>query len=199
MSFRMEKYNPQKHDPQKVAEIIYAADVELNSYVLGEKKEAVQTIIKLLEMGNNYFASPYLECALYQDKLVGIVVSSTVKDKLKLDRSSGMAFLKAFGLWTFLKRFPTMIKMDKIVNSNLDDDGFFIHFLSVDLPYQNQGIGTKIIENILKKHEKLYVDVNINNMQGKNFYEKMGFKVQSKNLIKIKNKEIGTYSLRTKE
>ena len=163
MSFRMEKYNPKKHDPQKVAEIIYAADVELNSYVLGEKKEAVQTIIKLLEMGNNYFASPYLECALYQDKLVGIVVSSTVKDKLKLDRSSGMAFLKAFGLWTFLKRFPTMI------------------------------------ENILKKHEKLYVDVNINNMQGKNFYEKMGFKVQSKNLIKIKNKEIGTYSLRTKE
>lgn len=192
----MEKYDPRQHDPKKVAEIIYAAEPELNYYVFGKKEEAVPSIRKLLEMGNNYFASPYLECAIYQEKVVGIVVSSTVKEKAKLDRSSGMAFLKAFGFWTFLKRFPTMIKMDKIVNSNLEDDGFFIHFISVDLPYQSQGIGTKMIESILKNHEKLYVDVNLNNIQGQKFYEKMGFKIQSKNVIKIKNKESGTYSLK---
>lgn len=196
MTFRMEKYDPQKHDPWKVANIIYSADPELNYYVFGDRKEAVPTIKKLLEMGDNLFSIPYLECAVYDDELVGILISSTVQDKVKIDRASGKAFIKALGFWKFIRKFPNIIRMTKMVNSNLDQDAYFLHFIAVDSPYQNQGWGSKMMEHLLKDHEKIYVDVNIHNLPAQKFYQKMGFKLQSKHTINFKNKMIGTYSMK---
>ncbi|EEG78915.1 GNAT family N-acetyltransferase [Dethiobacter alkaliphilus] len=196
MKIRLEKFNPEKHDKQMVATLIYDADIEFNTLVYGKREKAVQCITRLLSMENNYFAHPYVECVMDEEEIAGVVVSFHGQDKKAIDQVSGKAFCQVFGLWSFLKKIPTFIKMGKIVSNNIDEDGYYIHSLCVRDSYRSRGIGTQIINELAKKHTKLYLDVNIHNTQAIKFYQKTGFNIESENIMQHKNRKMGTFQVK---
>lgn len=97
MSIRLENYNPEKHNEHIVATLIYSADYEFASLVFGNQEEGVQLIAKLMKMENNYFALPYVDCAIYKNEIIGVIVGFYGKQKRALDRASGKDFFRVFG------------------------------------------------------------------------------------------------------
>jgi len=155
MSIKLEKYNLEKHNKHFIANLIYISDEEMNSLVFGERKSGIKVITKLMSMDNNYFSSSYLKCAIYEDEIVGAIVAFQVNKKSKLDTDSGKAFLKAMGFLAFLKKMPLFFKMAKITSGEMDENGYYIHTISVSPSYQGRGFGTRMIEMVAEKQNKL--------------------------------------------
>ena len=193
MSIKLEKYNPEKHGKHVIANLIYRSDEEMNSLVYGEQERGIKVITKLMSMDNNYFSSPYLECAIYEDEIVGAIVVFQVNKKSKLDTGSGKAFFKAMGFLAFLKKMPLFFRMSKITSGEMDENGYYIHTISVSPSYQGRGFGTCMIEMVAEKQNKLYLHVNVLNQRAQKFYKKVGFQSRSKDMMIYKRKEIGTY------
>lgn len=91
---------------------------------------------------------------------------------------------------------PTLIRMDKIVSKQIDEDGYYINSFCVDCLYRGRGFGTRMLEMVVEKYKKVYLDVNIYNHEALKFYQKLGFQIQSENIIMLKKKKIGTYSMK---
>lgn len=192
MSIILEKFNLEKHNPTKVATLIYSADEETKLMVFGEKEKGIQYIEKLMRMENNYFNPQYIYCAIKEGNVVGVIGGYGVDKKSDIDKDSGKDFIKVFGIWPFLKRLPTIMKMNKMMSKDMDEDGYYIHVLCVDEKHRREGFGTEMLKAIEKEHKKLYLHVSINNTKARAFYEKYGFKVQSEDSIIYKGKKVGT-------
>lgn len=85
------------------------------------------------------------------------------------------------------------MKMDKITGGDMDEDGYYIHSISVSPAHRSKGIGAFMIEKLKETEKKVYLHVNINNERGQNFYKKVGFQSQSRDTIILKGKEVGTH------
>ncbi len=192
MSIVLEKFDFEKHDATKVATLIYSADEETKSMVFGEKEKGIKYIEKLMRMNNNYFNPQYIYCAINESEIVGVIGGYGVDQKPVIDKASGKDFIKVFGIWSFLKRFPTLMKMDKMISKDMDEDGYYIHVVCIDERHRGKGFGTEMLKAIEREHEKLYLHVSINNDKAQKFYEKYGFKVQSEDSIVYKGKKVGT-------
>ncbi|MBE0479132.1 GNAT family N-acetyltransferase [Candidatus Aerophobetes bacterium] len=197
MSLRLEEYDPEKHDERTVASLIYLADCEFGSLVYGSKEEGVELIVKLMRMKYNYFTPPYLHCAIYQNKVVGVLAGFYGKEKRALGRTSGKDFLKVHGLWRFLKKMPIFMRMNRLICRKIGEDDYYVQTLCVHPSCRGRGFGTQILELALEEHGKLCLDTNIKNAGAIRFYERLGFKVYSENIVRLKKKRIGTYSMRT--
>lgn len=171
MNITLERYDANKHDKRVLADLIFKSDEDMNSLVYG--REPVEVIIKLLEMGNNYFSPENTHLAILEGKIVGVIVGFPVEQKSKIDKDSGKAFARTIGFFSFLRKMPLYRKMSKIVAGEMDEDGYYIHTVSVSPKYQGKGIGTHMIEMIADKHEKLYLHVNSKNDLAIEFYNKV--------------------------
>ncbi len=194
-SFVMEKFNPEKHDVLQVAALIYAADREFNNIIYGSEDKGAEAIKKMMQMEYNYFTYPHVNCAVYNNEVVGVLVGFEGKEKRALDQASGKAFARVFGLWSFLKKMPTFISIAGISWKNIDDDGYLVNSLCVAPTRRGQGFGTRILETVFQKYDRVYLDVNIKNDNGLMFYQGLGFQIKSKNTTMFKGKNIGLYSL----
>ncbi|MFW6304965.1 MAG: GNAT family N-acetyltransferase [Candidatus Saliniplasma sp.] len=186
MKIKLQKYNPKKHDKHVIADLIFRSDEEMNSLVYG--KEPIDVIVKLLEIGDNYFDPSNTYLAIKEGKIVGVIVGFPVKQKSEMDKISGKAFAKAMGFLDVLKKMPLFLKMNKIVAGEMDEDGYYIHTISVSPEYQRQGIGSQMIEKFAKKYGKLYLHVNTKNPQAIKFYNKNGFQEKFRGKVKYKGK-----------
>lgn len=72
-----------------------------------------------------------------------------------------------------------IIKLDgKVIGSITTyskDDGIFLDEIYIDTNYRNKGIGTKIIEYILKNNKVVYLNVYKENKKAVSLYKKLGF------------------------
>ncbi|MCL0065303.1 GNAT family N-acetyltransferase [Dehalococcoidia bacterium] len=193
MGIRLENYNSEKHDKHVIANLIYESDEEMNSLAYGGQERGIKVITELMSMDNNYFSPPNIKCAIYEDEIVGVIVGFQVNKKSKLDTDSGKAFCKAMGFLAFLKKMPLFLRMAKITSGKMDENGYYIHTISVGPTHQGCGFGTGMIEMLAEQQNKLYLHVNINKQRAQNFYKKVGFRPRSKDTIILKGKEIGTY------
>jgi ribosomal protein S18 acetylase RimI-like enzyme len=122
-----------------------------------------------------------------------VIVGFQVNKKSKLDTDSGKAFIKAMGFLAFIKKMPLFLRMAKITAGEMDENGYYIHTISVSPSYQGRGFGTRMIEMLAEKQNKLYLHVNVLNQRAHKFYKKVGFQPRSEDMIMCKGKEIGTY------
>ena len=186
MDISLENYDPDKHDKQAIAELIFQSDEEMNSLVYG--KEPIDVITKLLEIGDNYFSPENTYIAVSEDKIVGVIVGFPVDKKSEMDKISGKAFAKAMGTFTLLRKIHLFWKMNKIVAGEMDEDGYYIHTISVKPEYQGRGIGSQMIERMAQENRKLYLHVNSKNSRAINFYNKNRFEEKFKGEVKYKGK-----------
>jgi len=169
----LENFNQEKHDAEKVADLIFRTDPDLNPLVFGRKGREV--IKQLLTMGDNYFSYPNTSCVISDDRLAGVVVGFPLTEKERLDKSSGKAFMKTMGVATVIRKIPFMLKLNKIVAGDMDEDGYYINQLIVDPDFQGKGLGTEIIKRLALEHGKLYLHVNTENKGAVRFYKNNGF------------------------
>lgn len=191
----MEKFDPAKHDLHRVASLIYTVDPELNSMVYGNEAAGTAVIKRMLQMDYGYFAYPHVHCAGCEGEVVGVLAGYDGKTKKELEKTSGKAFVQAFGIWPFLKRLPTLIRISNFTWKIIDDDGYFVNILCLKPSHRGHGAGTGMLKPVLEKYNSVYLDVNINNERAQKFYAGLGFKIQAKNTIMYKGKRVGTYSL----
>lgn len=195
MSFQMETFNPEKHDIQLVAELIYGADTEFNAMVFGSQPEGVDAIKKMMQMEYNYYTDPHVNCAINNDEVVGVLVGFEGKEKTALDQASGKSFARAFGVWPFLKKMVTYMRIGHISWKNIDANGYLVNSLCVQPSYRSHGFGTRILETVFENYDKVYLDVNMNNKKALRFYRKLGFEIQSQGTMKYKGKTVGLCSM----
>jgi GNAT superfamily N-acetyltransferase len=196
MGFRLETYDARTHDGPLVASLIYSADEEMNALVYGNREEGERAIARLMQIESNYYSASRLFVAMDEGEVVGVVAGFPVSEKSAIDQASGKASMRAFGPWTFLRRMPTFMRMNKLVWDGMDADGWYVHTLAVHEAHRRQGFGRQIVEALAEQHGKLYLDVNATNDRALAFYRSMGFEVQSENRATIKGREYGTYSVR---
>lgn len=72
MSVRLETYDPQKHNKDRIAELIMQSDPEMNRLVYGERP--LEVIRELLSIPQSYFTPDYTKLAMLNDTLAGVVV-----------------------------------------------------------------------------------------------------------------------------
>ncbi len=195
MNFRIENYDPAKHDARTVAELIYEADTEFNAMLYGNRESGVAVIQKLMQIENTYFSSRYIDCALIDGKVVGVLVGYTGRQKTKLNAATGKGFMRIMGFWAFLKKMPTFLRLEKLVTKQIEGDSFYVNSFCVDPAHRGQRIGERMLEKIAEEYPKIYLEVNIHNERGQKFYQRLGFHAQAENSINYKNKKIGAYSM----
>lgn len=78
-------------------------------------------------------------------------------------------------------------KDDELFNSHF----LYIHRLYIDTPYRNQGIGTKVMQQLVQIAKDMNRDMELECLDGNpaiHLYEKMGFKVRYHNMVLKINK-----------
>ncbi|MCF7929661.1 MAG: GNAT family N-acetyltransferase [Spirochaetales bacterium] len=188
MAAHLESYDSGKHDEHTVAQLIFQSDPVFNTLVYG--KNAVAAVERLIRLGDNYFDSRYTRCAIHEASLVGVIVGFPISEKTEIDRKSGKDFARAMGFFRFLARIPLFVRMDKMMPAAEDENGYYIHTISVDSEQRGRGFGSEMIEQIASEHGALYLHVNRDNEEAIRFYERNGFKRLAEGSMMHKGREL---------
>lgn len=79
-----------------------------------------------------------------------------------------------------LKNYKNIVVSNNIIGCLLveqKDDGVLLDEIYIDNEYRNKGIGTNIINNILKENKKVYLWVYKANVSAIKLYQKLGFNI----------------------
>jgi ribosomal protein S18 acetylase RimI-like enzyme len=191
-----ENYNPQKHDKETIAKLIFESDVEMNSLVYG--RNPIKVIKALLSTPQFYFLEQYTTLALLGDSIMGIVVAYPASKRKEIDKLAGQGMIKAMGFFTFLRKMALFIRMEKMLGGEIENDGLYIHTICVDGKVRGQNIGRMLIQYLNERNPIMYLYVNADNHSAIRFYEKNGFAKKFHGTMKYKGKELGEYLMRRK-
>jgi ribosomal protein S18 acetylase RimI-like enzyme len=191
--FMFEPFFPEKHDKNKIAELIFKSDEQLNLLVYG--RDPLKVILKLLNMKESYFVPNYTKCVHVNNELAGVVTyySSDLSKRKQVDKIAGQGFMKAMGIISFIQKMPLYIKMDKMLGGVIDDGGLYIHTICVDETFRGCGIGSRIIKELEKENTKMYLYVNAANKGAIHFYEKNGFEKKFLGTMNYNHKDYAEY------
>ena len=134
------------HDPHAVARLIFESDPVFNTLTYG--KDPVTVIKAMLRLGESYFDPSYTRCAIHEGCIVGVIVGFPVSEKAHIDQKSGKDFARAMGFFRFVSRMPLFIRMDRMMPTVDDQDGYYVHTITVDAEYRGRGIGSEMIERV---------------------------------------------------
>ncbi len=195
MDICIEPYEPEKYHEKKkiIAELIFRADEYINPMIYGKGEKGIGVIQKMMKGDENYFSPENIKIVRDENELVGVLVSFDVEKRDHLDKSSGKALAKVMGYGYFLKKVPQFLKMRKLTTVGLDSKGYYILYLSMAPSHRGKGIGTRTVELLSEKHDRLYVHVNIDKKRAHDFYKKAGFQTVSKETVDMKGERIGLY------
>ncbi len=164
---------------KRIAEIIYQVDNYIYPTAFGTVANAEKILRKLIEEKNGIFSRENIRLAIYDDEIVGvgIVLASDNIDFIKDD------FIEKFSI----KRSHFADVCEKyfnvLVQKNYSNTPYLL-CLGVDSSYQNKGIGSLLLGQLLLEHKekqislhvlKEYDDKSIENPAIK-LYQKYGFK-----------------------
>ena len=86
------------------------------------------------------------------------------------------------------KHISSEIEYYKIIENNRNiigcvllmnkDDGKILDEIYIDKQYRNKGIGTNIVDNIIKENDKIYLWVYKENIAAITLYKKLGFSIR---------------------
>ena len=197
VDFRLEPYDPERHDAETIATLIFEADPETMALGFGPRDKAIKIIARLIQLQNNQYAAENITCAQHDDKTVGIIVGFTGDRMRYYEKESGQDYFRSFGFWHMLKLLPRASTLQKIVTTDMADDEYCIFSLAVLSAYRGQGIGSRLLASALEEHDRLVLDVGIHNEAAQRFYERHGLVRNGESTVMYKGQRIGNYTMRT--
>lgn len=188
MPLELENYNSERHDVHTVARLIFESDPVFNTLTYG--KNPVAVIEAMLRLGDNYFDTRYTRCAIYEGRVVGVIVGFPVSEKAEIDQKSGKGFARAMGLFRFLARMPLFVRMDRMMPAVDDESGYYVHTITVDAEYRGRGFGSEVIDRVASEYGALYLHVNRDKEAAIRFYERNGFRRLAEGSMTHKGREL---------
>ena len=182
-----ESYNPEIHDKEAIASLIFQSDPALNSLVYGRKP--LETIKALLHTSDSYFCPEYTTLAVKEDRVVGIIVAYPAAKIEEIDKLAGKSMMKAMGPLAFLGKIPLFMKMKKMMGGEIGSEGGYIHTLCIDEEMRGNKLGAKFIARLSEKYKKLYLYVNGENAAAIRFYRRNGFEPIYHGKMRYRGKE----------
>lgn len=184
---RYETLNPQVHDLDKVAELVYAVDFMTFDMFFKSKDSAVKSIAKDLPKRG---LGDYFKVILDDDgEIIGMVMIYTAKVSHKF----------------YLKSIRLMIVdiLDHFVLADIEEDDLYLAELAIDSKLRGQGIGRKVVCDVInyaksKNYKRVTIDADFRNHGAKRLYDRIGFKVFNKKSLKFLNFERGMYNMEFK-
>jgi len=195
MRIVMEPYNPQKHDADKVANLIFEADPDLTSLIMGDRHEAVGRFKVLMEVESSPWSAGKTSVATIDDEIVGVLVGAMGDEKVEAD-SKAVEWGRTMGFKWLIRSVRIGMKMTNTVSNDVSADEYYPLALTVSAECRGKGIGSQMMEWILQKYEKVVIDVNIEKQDAIRFYQRHGFRIVGENTISHKGRRIGNYSMR---
>ncbi len=179
-------FNPEIHDVGKVAELVYDVDFRTFDMLFKSKEKAVGAISKsLLNEDSETFKVIFDD----DNNLIGILIYYSDK------------FPKHFNFKSL--RLLIVDILDYFVLCDVNSGDFYIAEIAVDKTLRGQGLGKKILSEVIeyakeKNFNRVILDADFRNTAAKRLYEKMGFRQFNKKRVKIGKFERGMYNMELK-
>lgn len=181
---RYETFDPDKHDLNKVAKLVYDVDYRTFDMLFKDEKSAVKTIAKDLpkrKLGH------FFKVILDDDgEIIGVLMiyDSELSHKF---------YLKS-------PRLLIVDILDYFALADIEDDDLYLAEIAIDSRLRGQGIGRKVVCDVIeyaksKNYKRVTIDADFRNSGAKKLYERIGFKEFNKKRVKIGSFERGMYNM----
>ncbi|MDI9436764.1 MAG: GNAT family N-acetyltransferase [Euryarchaeota archaeon] len=195
---KFEKFDMQKHNLLKVAELIYEADTETFDFFFSEKEKSTQVIEKLVLADVNTLNHQHIYVVVDgNNQVLGAAVIHHGKRPSFLDELKSI--FKNMNLGDSLK-YTLIFILDSIFLSDLEDQDSYLAILTVDESVRSRGIGSFILKNaihLMKEHgsKRMVLDVDIENPGALRLYEKVGFRIFNKKSFSLLGWKKGVFNM----
>jgi ribosomal protein S18 acetylase RimI-like enzyme len=194
------KLDINKHDLDKVAQLIYETELSLFTPLLGKnEEEAVKNLKTLIKTGNNSFSYTNIHVAVDTDEnVLGILVAFPGRETSFWKDLK--AFSKVLSPMELLKYIIKGTIINELLTAKVKENDYYLSNVGVDPQLRGKGIGTYILENAYriakdKGCKRVTLDVTFKNEGALRLYERFGFKVYGKTSGKWLWKDQGTYNM----
>jgi len=164
-------FNPEKHDPEKIAQYVYEVDFRTFNLLFKTPEKAIKKISKNLKPSQTF-----LIILDDNENIIGIL-------EYYMDN-----FPKDFTLKSL--RLLIIDILDYFTLSDVKKGDLYIADIAIDKSLRGQGIGSKVIEETIEyakenNMNRVTLDADFKNTQAKKLYEKLGFHQYNKKRVKI--------------
>jgi len=153
----------------------------LKNTIVGGEKTKERTMLKYMDY-SIHEAYTYGKVGTYSNEnsgasLWGIPLNKDLNEVRKIEKKEQM--LSIFGESVFAKISLVGDFMNSKNDKYISEDMWYLSILGVNPTYQNQGLGKKIIEPILKEADKLQIATYLETftLQNNSFYKRLGYEI----------------------
>lgn len=181
---RYETLNPEKHDLNKVAKLVYDVDFRTFDMLFKNPESAVKTIANdLPKRGLGDFFKVIIDD---DGEIIGIlmVYNSEVSHRF------------------YLKSPKLLIVdiLDHFALADIEEGDLYLAEMAIDSKLRGQGIGRKVVLDVIeyarsKGYKRVTIDADFRNDGAKRLYERIGFKEFNKKRVKIGSFERGMHNM----
>lgn len=195
------KLDRNKHDLNKVANLMYETDAETFNFYFFTKENAAKRIEILVEAGNSNWGHENIYLATGKNNQVfGLLLAYTKEEEDT--KNDFMLYFKNLNLLDAFK-FVFLDIGDIWAGVDLKKGDFYISDLAVDEKCRNKWIGTFLLEKSLelareKRCKRAVLDVNVENEGALRLYKRFGFKIFNKKTIWWFGGKMGVYNMEYK-
>jgi ribosomal protein S18 acetylase RimI-like enzyme len=194
--------NLNRHDLDKLGELVYSIDSKTYIKVFKDKNLAIESLKERLIVeneknnDNNHYYYVLLENKNDKDVKGLMVLADERQNFLK----SVISILKDFKFKIAIK-FIYIEFLDYFVLSKYKKDELYLAELAVSSDSQNKGYGTILINEAIKiakekGFKKLILDAHTSNTNAIRFYKSKGFQIFNKKEEKVFNKDRTMYNMK---
>lgn len=178
------------HDGVQVARFLYEADPEFAIIGYKSEKAAIEFFTSMIQKKRKPFIAPYLQVIELDNKVVGAILGFPVAKFMSNSLSYGSGMISYFGLKRFFKMINGFTCLGRACSGHMKLNGYYLMYLCVDQSFRGQGIGTKIIDELLSINKVIYLHVNLHKPKTVKFYQKNGFVTKKENKVSYKGQVV---------
>lgn len=188
----------EKHEPLKVSELIYEADVDTFNFFFGNQENASKKLAKLVTAGDNSLGYQQIYVVTNEHHQIKGVMVYSIGEKIEKINELKVLFKNLNILDSF--KFIMIEILDSLFLSDLDGDDYYFAIVAVDEQSRGQGIGSFILEEGIKIArengcKRAVLDVDIENEGALRLYEKIGFKKFKEKSLSLFGWKKGAYNM----
>jgi len=153
----------------------------LKNIIVGNEKTKVRTMLEYMDY-SIHEANTYGKIGTHNNENSGASLWATplnrdLNDLRKTEKKAQM--ISIFGSDVYAKISLVGNFMNSENDKYISDDMWYLSILGVNPAYQNQGLGKKLVEPILKEADKLQVATYLETftLQNNSFYKRLGYEI----------------------